>query len=64
MGTVLDNLSAKFCDTVAVGTKMAGASIALSQMATALTTQPASKHNLDNGVNDFPAVQQWTVRTP
>lgn len=62
MGTVLDNLSTKFCGTVAAGTKMAGANTAISRMATALSAPAISTS--DNEVNYRPAVQQWTVRTP
>ena len=56
MGTVLDNLSTKFNDTVVVSTKMAGVGTAISRMATALST-PAT-HTLSNEVNYRPAVQQ------
>lgn len=58
---VLDSMNSKFSNAIDAGTKMAGASTALSCMATALAT-PA--YNLDNGVNHRPAVQQWAVCTP
>ena len=64
MSVVLDNLNSKFLNTIAAGSKMAGASTALTQMATTLSTCAAPKHNLDNGVNHRPAVQQWMAHTP
>lgn len=62
MSTVLDNLSSKFYNTATAGAKMAGASAALTRMATALSAPAISTS--DNEVTHPPAAQQWAVCTP
>lgn len=55
MNAVLDNLSSKFYNTATAGAKMAGASVALTRMATALSAPATS--TFGNEVNHRPAVQ-------